>query len=39
MLIAIPLGVLLALGLARWRGRGSGAANGLMLVPLSRPRS
>jgi hypothetical protein len=29
--------VLLALGLARWRGRGSGAANGLMLVPLVTP--
>jgi spermidine/putrescine transport system permease protein len=37
MLIAVPLGVLLALGLARWRGRGSGAANGLMLVPLVTP--
>ncbi|MBV9424389.1 MAG: ABC transporter permease [Solirubrobacterales bacterium] len=37
MLIATPLGVLLALGLARWRGRGSGAANGLMLVPLVTP--
>ena len=35
MLIAVPLGVLLALGLTRWRGRGSGAANGLMLVPRS----
>ena len=37
MLIATPLGVLLALGLARWRGRGSGVANGLMLVPLVTP--
>lgn len=37
MAIAAPLGVLLALGLARWRGRGSGAANGLMLVPLVTP--
>jgi len=37
MLIATPLGVLLAIGLARWRGRGSGAANGLMLVPLVTP--
>jgi spermidine/putrescine transport system permease protein len=37
MLIATPLGVMLALGLARWRGRGSGAANGLMLVPLVTP--
>jgi spermidine/putrescine transport system permease protein len=37
MAIATPLGVLLALGLARWRGRGSGVANGLMLVPLVTP--
>jgi spermidine/putrescine transport system permease protein len=37
MAIATPLGVLLALGLARWRGRGSRAANGLMLVPLVTP--
>jgi spermidine/putrescine transport system permease protein len=37
MLIATPLGVLLALGLARWRGRGAGAANLLMLVPLVTP--
>jgi spermidine/putrescine transport system permease protein len=37
MVIATPLGVMLALGLARWRGRGSGAANGLMLVPLVTP--
>jgi spermidine/putrescine transport system permease protein len=37
MLIATPLGVLLALGLARWRGRGSGTANGLMLIPLVTP--
>jgi spermidine/putrescine transport system permease protein len=37
MAIATPIGVLLALGLARWRGRGSGAANGLMLVPLVTP--
>lgn len=37
MVIATPLGVLLALGLARWRGRGAGAANSLMLVPLITP--
>jgi spermidine/putrescine transport system permease protein len=37
MAIATPLGVLLALGLARWRGRGSGTANSLMLVPLVTP--
>ena len=35
--IAAPLGILLAIGLARWRGRGSGAANFLMLVPLTTP--
>lgn len=37
MLIATPLGFLLAIGLSRWRGRGSGAANFLMLVPLTTP--
>jgi spermidine/putrescine transport system permease protein len=37
MVIATPLGVLLALGLTRWRGRGAGAANALMLVPLVTP--
>jgi spermidine/putrescine transport system permease protein len=37
MVIATPLGVLLALGLARWRGRGSGSANLLMLMPLVTP--
>jgi spermidine/putrescine transport system permease protein len=37
MLIATPIGVLLAIGLARWRGRGSGPANFLMLVPLVTP--
>jgi spermidine/putrescine transport system permease protein len=37
MAIATPLGVMLALGLARWRGRGSGVANSLMLVPLVTP--
>lgn len=37
MVIATPLGVMLALGLARWRGRGSGPANALMLVPLVTP--
>ena len=37
MIIATPLGVLLALGLARWRGRGSGVANSLMLIPLVTP--
>jgi spermidine/putrescine transport system permease protein len=37
VLIATPIGVMLALGLARWRGRGSGPANFLMLFPLVTP--
>jgi spermidine/putrescine transport system permease protein len=37
MLIATPLGVALALGLARWRGRASKPANLLMLLPLITP--
>jgi spermidine/putrescine transport system permease protein len=37
MLIATPLGVALALGLARWRGRTARASNMLMLVPLATP--
>jgi spermidine/putrescine transport system permease protein len=37
MVIATPLGVLLALGLARWRGRGAGTSNLLMLMPLVTP--
>jgi spermidine/putrescine transport system permease protein len=37
MLIATPIGIALALGLARWRGHGSGAANFLMLLPLVTP--
>jgi spermidine/putrescine transport system permease protein len=37
MPIATVLGVGLAIGLARWRGRGSGAANTLMLFPLVTP--
>jgi spermidine/putrescine transport system permease protein len=37
VLIATPIGVMLALGLARWRGRGSGASNFLMLFPLVTP--
>lgn len=37
MLIAVPIGVALALGLARWRGRGSRPANFLMLFPLVTP--
>jgi spermidine/putrescine transport system permease protein len=37
MLVATPIGVALALGLARWRGRGVKASNLLMLVPLVTP--
>lgn len=37
MLIATPIGVALAIGLARWRGRGVKAASFLMLVPLVTP--
>jgi spermidine/putrescine transport system permease protein len=37
MPIATVLGVGLAIGLARWRGRGSGSANFLMLFPLVTP--
>jgi spermidine/putrescine transport system permease protein len=37
MLIAVPLGVLFAIGLDRWRGRGSGSANFLMLFSFVTP--
>jgi len=37
MLIATPLGVALAIGLARWRGRGARPANFLMRFPLVTP--
>lgn len=37
MLVATPIGVGLALGLARWRGRGAKPANFLMLFPLITP--
>jgi spermidine/putrescine transport system permease protein len=37
MLIATPLGVALAIGLQRWRGRGAGTSNVLMLLPLVTP--
>ena len=37
VLVAVPIGVLLALGLARWHGRGSGASNFIMLFPLVTP--
>jgi spermidine/putrescine transport system permease protein len=35
--LCVPLGVLLALGLQRWRGHGSGTVNTLMLLPLVTP--
>jgi spermidine/putrescine transport system permease protein len=35
--LATPLGVALALGLQRWRGRGGGTVNTLMLLPLVTP--
>lgn len=37
MLIAVPLGVTMAVGLQRWRGRASRSANNLMLLPLVTP--
>jgi spermidine/putrescine transport system permease protein len=37
VLVATPLGVALALGLQRWRGRGSGTVNTVMLLPLVTP--
>jgi spermidine/putrescine transport system permease protein len=37
MLVATPLGVALAIGLARWRGRAAKPANFLMLFPLITP--
>jgi spermidine/putrescine transport system permease protein len=37
MVISVPLGTALALGLRRWTGRGSGPANILMLLPLVTP--
>jgi spermidine/putrescine transport system permease protein len=37
MLVATPIGVALAIGLARWRGRGARPSNLLMLFPLITP--
>ncbi|MCI0633189.1 MAG: ABC transporter permease [Actinobacteria bacterium] len=37
MLIAVPLGVAFALGLDRWRGRGSGTTNFTMLLSFVMP--
>jgi spermidine/putrescine transport system permease protein len=37
VVIATPLGVMLAMGLTRWRSRTSRVANGIALVPLVTP--
>ena len=37
MVISTPLGTALALGMRRWQGRGSGAANIVLLLPLVTP--
>jgi spermidine/putrescine transport system permease protein len=37
VLVATPLGVLLAMGLTRWHSRSSKVANGIALVPLVTP--
>jgi spermidine/putrescine transport system permease protein len=37
MLLATPLGVAMAIGLHRWRGKLSNTANGLMLIPIVTP--
>lgn len=37
MLIATPVGVAMAIGLQRWRGKLSNGANGLMLIPIVTP--
>jgi spermidine/putrescine transport system permease protein len=38
LLIATPIGTALALGLTRWRGRGSRPSNALMLLPAGHTR-
>jgi spermidine/putrescine transport system permease protein len=37
VLVTVPLGVALAVGLTRWRGRGSGTANFVSMIPLVTP--
>lgn len=37
ILIAVPLGVAMAIGLQRWRGRLSSTSNSLMLAPIVTP--
>ena len=37
VLVATPLGVMLAMGLSRWRSKASSVANGIAMVPLVTP--
>ena len=37
VIVATPLGVMLAMGLSRWRSRTSSIANGIAMVPLVTP--
>jgi spermidine/putrescine transport system permease protein len=37
VLVSVPIGVLLAVGLTRWRSRASAVSNGISLVPLVTP--
>ena len=37
VLVTVPLGVALAIGLTRWRGRGAGTANFVSMIPLVTP--
>jgi spermidine/putrescine transport system permease protein len=37
VLVTVPLGVALAIGLTRWRGRGAGTARGITLATLVTP--
>jgi spermidine/putrescine transport system permease protein len=37
VVVSVPIGVLLAIGLTRWRSKASAASNGVSLVPLVTP--
>ncbi len=37
VLVTVPMGVALAIGLTRWRGRGAGSANFISMIPLVTP--
>ena len=37
VLVTVPMGVALAIGLTRWRGRGAGSANFVSMIPLVTP--